>query len=220
VLLAPLKCNDFEILRYYLWQAFWRMPGSFKNRLNATEQTQLTIPMKNIATQTLKTLLCATLLSGAAVTPVLAGSQGVLHSVNGSGAVHIPNDFFFPGSVSFWERYSISARQKADGTVDGTLIVEAWGESTPVSHSQSVIDITCLHTSGNTVYYGGVIRWSNDPFAAPGLEIVGIVTDADGADSDLTWFGPAFIFLAAGQDCSDEPAMPTLPLEVGNYVVR
>ncbi len=176
--------------------------------------------MNNFATHTLKALLCATLLSGAAVAPVLAESQGVVHSLDGSGAVHIPNDFFFPGSVSFWERYSISARQKADGTVDGTLIVEAWGESTPVSHSQSVIDITCLNASGDTAYYGGVVRWTNDPFAVPGLDIVGVVTDAKGAGPDLAWFGPAFIFLAPGQDCSDEPAMPKLPIAVGNYVVR
>jgi hypothetical protein len=160
------------------------------------------------------------LLSGAAVTSVLAESNAPVHSVDGSGVVHIPKDFFFPGSDSFFERYSISARQRSDGSVEGKLFVEAWGESAPVGHSFSMIDVNCLSVSGKTAYYGGVIRWTNDPYAAVGLAVIGYVTDANGVDSDLAWFGPAFLFLADGQDCSARPDMVQMPIAIGNYNVR
>jgi hypothetical protein len=197
--------------------------------------------MKETTSPRLITLLCAIFISGVITTSVSADSRDYarndddrshgrnggdeshdgFHSVNGFGIVHIPNDFFFPGSVSFYESYTIFARQDCDGTVKGKLIVEAWSESDPASRTTTVIDVNCLTVTGNTAYYGGVVRWTNDPFAFVGLDTVGYATDAKKrAGPDLTWFGPAILFLAAGQDCTAQPVMPQMPIVSGHYIVR
>jgi hypothetical protein len=196
------------------------MPSRVEQPIAKSKEINSANLMKTAVRNTLKALVGAILLSGVIVPTVSAESQAAVHSVTGSGLVHIPTDFFFPGSGSFYERFTISARQAPDGTVEGHLIVDAFSESRPVGHSMTVIDVNCLSVTGNTAYYGGVIVRTNDPFAAVGLTVIGYVTDANGAGPDLTWFGPAVLFLAPGQDCTAQPVMPQMPVASGNYVLR
>jgi len=77
--------------------------------------------MKTAISSSLKALFGAVLLSGAIVPPISAEPQGVVHSITGSGLTVVAENFFFPGSEGFTARQSISARQKADGTVGGNF---------------------------------------------------------------------------------------------------
>ena len=168
----------------------------------------------------LKALLCAMLLSGATVTPIWAESHAPVHSVTGSGLTAVPKDFWFPGSQPYFHQTSISARQEADGTVKGSLILQDWSD-TREGHFIAVLEVNCLSVTENTAYFGAVILWSTDQsFAPPGTEIVGYVTDKNGAGSDLSWFGPAFLYLAPDQDCSARPAIRQVPIASGNFIVR
>ena len=176
--------------------------------------------MKTTTINPLKALLGAMLLSGAIVTPVSAEPQGVVLAITGSGLTVVEENFFFPGSPGFSARQTISARQKSDGRVEGSFIIQIWFASNP-SPIVLVQDITCLTLDGNTAYFGAVIRWSSDlSYAKPGDSAVGFVTDTDGNGPDISWSGPSVFFLAPGQDCTARPPMPQLPLASGNFIVR
>jgi hypothetical protein len=187
--------------------------------------------MKQYANPNLKTLLCSILVSLAATLVATAESghheredqdrpHDDSHFVAGYGVVHVPVDFFGPGSVSFYESYTVSARRQPDGTVKGTVVVQAWSETDAATRTTTVIDVDCLTITGGTAYWGGVVRWTDEPFAFVGMEALGFVTDSRRAAPDLTWFGPAFIFVQPGQDCSSHPTMPQMPIVSGNYIVR
>ena len=175
--------------------------------------------MKTVTSNIFKALLGAMLLSSAIVTPVSAEPKGVVHLITGSGKIVIPRDFFFPGSEGITAATTISARQKADGTVEGFFMFHVWIESRPEPFV-TLGEVNCLFVEGNTGYWGGVIRSSDNPFTPPGSAEVGSITDTNGDGPDTIGNGPAFIFLAPGQDCTARPAIPQTPIASGNFILR
>jgi len=169
-----------------------------------------------------KTLVAALLLSTAMpmVSTALAGPPADMHSLSGAGYVVVPADFFYPGSPEFSSWSMISVHQKADGTVQGTYILNLWFDSQP-NPIVLASDITCLTVDGNTAWFSGVISRSNDlSYAKPGDEEVGFVTDTHGDGPDIFWSGPSVFFLPPGADCTAKPAMLQYLLTSGNFVVR
>jgi hypothetical protein len=62
-------------------------------------------------------------------------------------------------------KFSFSARQYADGHVTGqaNLINRNFTGANGKSPYQLHIDISCMKTFGNTVYFGGTVKRTNDP---------------------------------------------------------
>jgi hypothetical protein len=150
----------------------------------------------------------------------MADSHGDIHSITGSGLIVVPPDFFFPGSEGFVTTTSISAHQKADGSLKGTTTIHTWfaSQSEPMVF---VSDITCLTVDGNTAYFGAVVRYSNNfSYTKPGNEDVGFVIDSNKTGPDIFWIGPIIYFLKPGEDCSARPTLIPYPLTSGNFIVR
>ena len=76
--------------------------------------------MKNMTTHSFKAILGGMLLAALTLIPSVSEAQHqILHSVSGSGFTIVEKDYFYPGSVGFTLRHSISAKLSADGTAVG-----------------------------------------------------------------------------------------------------
>ena len=168
-----------------------------------------------------KAMLGGMALAALAMIPsVSEAQQQTGHSVSGSGFTIVENDYFYPGSLGFTLRHSISATVGAGGAVSGSVVVQIDGLAP--KQVTLVCVITCLSFDGKTAFFGGVILNSNNPeFAKPGGEVAGFITDGDGNVPDLAWSGPSDYFLLPGQTCADHPFfIAKLPLANGNFIVR
>jgi hypothetical protein len=173
-----------------------------------------------MTTATINKLAAAILLSTATVATAMADSHGDIHSITGSGLWVFPPDYWFPGSEGSVVTTSISAHQKADGSVEGTATTHGWSDSQSAPNV-FVEDITCLTVDGNTAYFEGVVRYSNNlTFIKPGDEEIGFVIDNNGTGPDIFWIGPIIYFLKPGEDCTAKPTLIPYPLTSGNFIVR
>ena len=107
--------------------------------------------MLQVSRRTLAALaLAGALAAGALVTVALAASGD---AANGHGTLDGNRQFSF------------SARQYANGTVKGqaNLINPAFTGAHGKSPYRLHIDISCMQKFGNTVYFGGTTKSTNDP---------------------------------------------------------
>ena len=104
-------------------------------------------------TRPMKLMFAGLLLASLALTPTVLKAQGFVHHVTGSGLTVVPAGPFSP---AFQFRQSISAWQKADGSIGGSIVVEIQG-LTPIPVTM-VGEITCLTVEGNTAFYSLVTR--------------------------------------------------------------
>ena len=105
--------------------------------------------MKN-TTRVLAALGCAALFAAGSV-----GAQAApLASANGQGTLD-----------NGARHFSFSAKQLADGTVTGQaeLTNKAFTGANGTSPYKLHIDISCMKSFGNTVYFGGTTKSTNDP---------------------------------------------------------
>src|SRR5207249_902013 len=117
--------------------------------------------MKNMTTHSFKAILGGMLLAALTLIPSVSEAQHqILHSVSGSGFTIVEKDYFYPGSVGFTLRHSISAKVSADGTVSGSLVVQIDGLAP--KQVTLVHNITCLSFDGKTAFFSAVIQNSNN----------------------------------------------------------
>jgi hypothetical protein len=100
-----------------------------------------------------------------------------VHAVTAGGQVHYPHLGGVPDGYS--EKYAISARQAADGTVDGQVEIE-WD---PPFDFKAHGEVTCLNVQGQGAWLGVVLTHSDSPQFAAGTELVFFVQD-NGAGND------------------------------------
>lgn len=165
------------------------------------------------------TCLAVAILTIAASLPILGQSQSRDHSINGSGVSAVP-DNYFPGTPGFATRQSISARQRANGEVDGLVFVQITGLGP--DEIRMTIQVTCLSVADHTAYWGGIVVSSNvsSPGFTPGTEAVGFVFDGPSAGTDLSWSGPSMFWAPNGETCADHPLLPPVPVVKGHFEVR
>jgi hypothetical protein len=99
-------------------------------------------------------LLATAVAVGALAAGSVAVSAGNLASASGQGTLD-------HGA----RKFSFSARQYANGTVKGqaNLINPAFTGANGKSPYRLHIDISCMQKFGNTVYFGGTTKSTNDP---------------------------------------------------------
>jgi hypothetical protein len=125
-------------------------------------------------------------------------------------------------------KFSFSARQYADGTVKGeaNLTNRSFSGANGNSPYQLHIDISCMNVFGNTVYFGGTVKRTNDPslvdavfFAVqdngePGKGVDKISRVFFWDDDPTTTGDPQACLLNQDGD------FPLEPIEAGNIQVR
>jgi hypothetical protein len=94
-----------------------------------------------------------------------------VHTVSGGGQVQYPDGFGLPPGYA--ENYGFSARQRADGSVDGQIELQ-WD---PPYDFKAHGEVSCLHVDGNSAYLGFTITHSDNPAFGPGVEGVFEVQD-------------------------------------------
>ena len=96
------------------------------------------------------------LITALAITTMLrlTSAAAVAPSASGHGTILLQDS----EGRTVRRQFSFSARQRSDGTVQGTAILH-----NPALPYDAQIDITCLQIVGNRASFGGSIRRSSDP---------------------------------------------------------
>ena len=143
--------------------------------------------------------------------PPISAAQGGNSGPSASGHIN----FTVGGGL---QTFSFHAREKKDGTVQGSFQVKSRGQATTVHGS-----IDCLTVVGNEAFLNGVVSKINEDSPLIGLLPVGsrvyfgVQDNGEGAGATDAWTDlfPAFAF--AG--CPDFD-FPFLPSEGGNVQVK
>ena len=149
----------------------------------------------------------------------LSSSQGVEHSVTGSGLQAIAPGFEYT--------FEVSVHTDASGQVSGQIharVLDLTLFGLPAGTSELVEEPTCLRVDGNTAYVGAIVTKSTNPAVFPvGSRDVLWVRDGGPNGADIGHFGPATFQDPDGLICSDTPPtalLPADPITHGNFIVR
>lgn len=144
------------------------------------------------------------------------GADAVVASATGS-AHRVRNDRLLV--------YTFSARQKADGSADGTYHVD-FQDLLPGEAQLRVrfdVDVTCMSTAGNRAWVAGIISHVDGPIVQEGTVSYFYVTD-NGEGEAVDEVSAVRVNDVAGEDqvfCNEQPtALESVPIEKGNAQVR
>lgn len=150
-------------------------------------------------------------------------AQNTQEAANGHGTLLVQN-----AEGNFVRRqFSFSARRQADGTVKGHAVLH--NPAFEVEKNQKYqlqIDIQCMKVIGNTAFFGGTTRRTNDPNLVDAVYFSVQDNGEPGRDRDM--ISRAFFFdedptttgdpqLCLGNQVGD---FPMEPIESGNVQVR
>ena len=136
-----------------------------------------------------------------------ASAGGVIHKVSvGSADIAPP-----PGTDA---NFSLSAVQRADGTVTGQWQDTFFGRGTPAVGIHVRID--CLVVVGNEAWVSGVIT---HPDFLAGLPAITQVRD-NGTSANDPADQVSFTFIDIGVTCNDQPELPLFDLINGQVTVK
>jgi hypothetical protein len=145
-------------------------------------------------------------------------------SANGSGSLPSIND----NGDTVKRQFSFNAQQKKDGTVQGHAVLHNPAFTGENGHSPYMlqIDIQCMKVIGNTAFFGGTTRRTNDPSLIDAVYFSAQDNGEPGAGVDL--LSRAFFFdddpgtngdpqLCQGNQLGD---FPMEPIQTGNIQIR
>lgn len=152
-----------------------------------------------------------------------SAAQGTREAASGHGTLLVANS-----SGDFVRRqFSFSARRNADGTVSGNAVLQNPAFETGKNQRyQLQIDIQCMNVIGNTAFFGGTTRRTNDPNLVDAVYFSVQDNGEPGRDRDM--ISNAFFFdddpnttgdpqLCLGNQLGD---FPMERIESGNIQVR
>jgi len=122
--------------------------------------------------------------------------------------------------------YTFTARQMADGTAEGTYHVD-FQDLVPGDgelRARFDVDVTCMSTSGNRAWIGGIISKVNGAIVREGTVSYFYVTDHGEGAGAVDEISAVRVNDVAGEDrvfCEEQPTLlPSVPIEKGNAQVR
>lgn len=136
-----------------------------------------------------------------------ASADSVIHKVSVGSADFAPP----PGTDA---SFSLSAVQRADGTVTGQWQDTVGGRGIPAVGIH--VDINCLVVVGNESWVSGVIT---HPDSLAGLPAVTRVRD-NGTSADDPADQVSFTFIGIAATCADQPNLPLFDLINGQVTVQ
>ena len=159
---------------------------------------------------------------------VAAAAASVLAptAASGHGTLLVPNA---DGKGSIRRQFSFSARTSADGTVKGNaVLINPQYNGDKSQYYQLQIDISCMYVSGNTAFFGGTTRRTNDPNLVDAVYFIAQDNGEPGGGHDQ--ISPAVFFDDDPNTTGDpglcvniqlgDPNFPMYTIESGNVVVH
>ena len=169
-------------------------------------------------------ILTVLVIVGLLVT-VKSSAFAPLESANGHGTVFRTNE----DGDAVRRQFSFSARRNSDGTVTGHAVLHNPAfDGANGNNYQAKLEISCMRVVGNTAYFGGTIKRTNDPNLVDTAFFSVQDNGEPGADRDKI-SGLAFADEIPGNDPGDpqycqfldtDPNIVLETIESGNIQVR